>query len=189
MQQPAYPSTTGMAGTGTVGTLPAYATSQPVTAGAPGTAVGPSYYNGGYAPAPGTAMLTAGYTGTQASSTAASGAAQFGAPAGLSEFSSGLYSCCARPCCVFCVGFFCPCILYGDTYARLHGLGFCAHCVLYAFCGWAACLFASKTRRTLRIKYAIVEKPCSDCCVHCWCSWCAVCQEARELMYRGMGRP
>ena len=157
-----------------MGTLPAYAISQP--AGAPGAAAGSAPYNGGYAAAPGTTMLTAGYTGTHASSTAASAAPYGQQPTGLSEFHSGLGNCCAAPCCVFCMGFFCPCILYGDTYARLHGVGFCSQCLLYSFCGWAACLFASTTRRTLRIKYAIVEKPCSDCCVHCWCSWCAVCQ-------------
>eukprot|EP00983_Pelagomonas_calceolata_P033243 1041084-Pelagomonas_calceolata.AAC.2 len=27
-----------------------------------------------------------------------------------------------------------------------------------------------------RNKYGLNETPCSDCCVHCWCSPCAVCQ-------------
>jgi hypothetical protein len=29
-----------------------------------------------------------------------------------------------------------------------------------------------------------MQAPASDCCVHCWCSPCAVCQEARELNFR-----
>ncbi|GAX81094.1 hypothetical protein CEUSTIGMA_g8528.t1 [Chlamydomonas eustigma] len=95
-------------------------------------------------------------------------------------FSSGLFACFSD--CLLCwVGCCIPCCLYADNYHRLHGEGFWGACLLYAFCPILTCIFASDTRKTVRSKYNLHEEPCSDCCIHCWCSWCAVCQEAREL--------
>ena len=40
------------------------------------------------------------------------------------------------------------------------------------------------SRSSIRYAYGI-EAKCSDCCVHLFCLKCALCQEARELKYRG----
>uniref|UniRef100_A0A7S0WN92 Uncharacterized protein n=1 Tax=Chlamydomonas leiostraca TaxID=1034604 RepID=A0A7S0WN92_9CHLO len=100
-------------------------------------------------------------------------------------FSSGLCSCfddmgsCIITCCV-------PCVTYGQNVERLqNGSGFFGACLLYYCCACCACFFAGGTRGQLRQKYGLKEDPCSDCCVHCWCSPCGLCQEARELKARG----
>ncbi|KAL8249827.1 hypothetical protein R6Q59_006695 [Mikania micrantha] len=37
----------------------------------------------------------------------------------------------------------------------------------------------------MRQQYILPEKPCNDCLVHFCCEPCAICQEYRELKYRG----
>ena len=40
-------------------------------------------------------------------------------------------------------------------------------------------------RKTLRKKYNLKEEPCSDCPTTAFCGPCALCQEAREMKFRG----
>ncbi|KAG2454982.1 hypothetical protein HYH02_000808 [Chlamydomonas schloesseri] len=114
---------------------------------------------------------------------------QTGPPKTLSSFQTSLTSCCgtrSNSCLVCVVGAVCPAVIYGDNYNRIHGNGFFPRCCLYLWCGaLCGCVFAATTRQQLRLKYGLREEPCSDCCVHCWCSTCALCQEARELQLRG----
>ena len=37
----------------------------------------------------------------------------------------------------------------------------------------------------MKAQYGIPENSCGDCCTHFWCETCALCQEYRELQYRG----
>ncbi|KAF5842683.1 protein plant cadmium resistance 7 [Dunaliella salina] len=84
------------------------------------------------------------------------------------EWSSGLFSC-FDDCMILLCGCCLPCHLY------------LLHCCLYFCCTPFACIFAGSTRAMVRNKYGLSEQPCNDCCVHCFCSPCALCQEARQL--------
>ena len=87
---------------------------------------------------------------------------------------------------VCCFGACCPCCLYGDNVNRLNGgTGYLPHCCLMMLCPCFSCLYAGKTRAELRSKYGLHEEPCSDCVVHCFCVCCGICQEAREMKFRG----
>lgn len=100
-------------------------------------------------------------------------------------WSSGLADCCedSGTCLlVCCVG---PCINYGQNVDRVKGGGMFGPCLLYCCCPCLACIYAGQTRGEIRAKYGLQESPCSDCCVHCFCSPCAVCQETRELARKG----
>ncbi|KAK9049255.1 hypothetical protein SSX86_031778 [Deinandra increscens subsp. villosa] len=123
-----------------------------------------------------------------------------------SQWSTGLCDCGKdySSCCLTC---WCPCITFGriaeitdkgttckclswlifvffksKTTCGVHGA---LYSVLYLFtgCQWIySCMYRSK----LRQQYMLPEEPCNDCLVHCCCEWCAVCQEYRELKYRGL---
>ncbi|KAJ0430787.1 putative PLAC8 motif-containing protein [Helianthus annuus] len=41
-------------------------------------------------------------------------------------------------------------------------------------------------RTKLRNQYSLPKQPCNDCLVHFFCKPCALCQEYRELKYRGL---
>ncbi|PKI60491.1 hypothetical protein CRG98_019145 [Punica granatum] len=59
---------------------------------------------------------------------------------------------------------------------------------LYALLLWVfgcSCMYSCVYRTKLRGQYFLEEKPCIDCCVHCWCETCSLCQEYRELQNRG----
>ncbi|KAJ9550637.1 hypothetical protein OSB04_014682, partial [Centaurea solstitialis] len=47
------------------------------------------------------------------------------------------------------------------------------------------CIISCTYRTKLRFRLGLVEGPCSDCMTHCCCEYCALCQEYRELNYRG----
>eukprot|EP01018_Ginkgo_biloba_P018957 Gb_14595 [translate_table: standard] len=55
--------------------------------------------------------------------------------------------------------------------------------ILYCLC-WPCC-YSCSYRTRLRSQFNLVEKPCGDCLVHCFCELCALCQEYRELKNRG----
>ncbi|PWA93810.1 PLAC8 motif-containing protein [Artemisia annua] len=48
------------------------------------------------------------------------------------------------------------------------------------------CIYSFMYRSKLRQQYMLTEQPCNDCLVHCCCECCALCQEYRELKYRGL---
>ncbi|KAJ0726953.1 putative PLAC8 motif-containing protein [Helianthus annuus] len=58
------------------------------------------------------------------------------------------------------------------------------YCLLYCVTG-CECIYTYMYRSKLRQQYMLPEQPCNDCLVHCCCESCALCQEYRELKYRG----
>ncbi|GMH40500.1 hypothetical protein BSKO_08404 [Bryopsis sp. KO-2023] len=96
------------------------------------------------------------------------------------QWSTSLYGC-FDDCGICLYGYCCLPCLYGDNVAKATGGGSCGPCCLYTCCPGFACIFAGGKRTEIRNKYNLPEEPCSDCCVHFWCSPCGVCQEARQL--------
>ncbi|XP_078446680.1 PLAC8 family protein isoform X2 [Wolffia australiana] len=107
-----------------------------------------------------------------------------------------------------CMGFFCPCILFGKN-AELLGaetlVGPClTHFILWGLVNGMCCLltegiliglpgsivafYACGYRSSLRAKYNLQEAPCGDLATHLFCHVCALCQEYREIRER-MGDP
>ncbi|XP_042940092.1 protein PLANT CADMIUM RESISTANCE 10 isoform X1 [Carya illinoinensis] len=103
-----------------------------------------------------------------------------------------------------CVGFFCPCFLFGKNAEFLGSgtlMGSClTHFVLWALFNSVCCLLTDGTllalpgffiscyacgyRRALRSKYNLREAPCGDFVTHFFCHLCAICQEYREIHER-----
>eukprot|EP00798_Chlamydomonas_sp_ICE-L_P005505 gene5505-5532_t len=50
----------------------------------------------------------------------------------------------------------------------------------------SSAVLATPIRSQLRNKYGLPPRPCSDELVHFFCNPCALCQEARELRFRGL---
>lgn len=117
-----------------------------------------------------------------------------------SDWSSSIFGCFSdMPIC--CKGLWCPCDLYGHNLENTGNdsskAGCLTHCLLGSWYGcplhfilgplayWFTCdpCLGARHRRLLRFKYGLKEKPCGDCCTHCWCHPCALCQEARQLKY------
>ncbi|GJV68781.1 hypothetical protein Tco_1333510 [Tanacetum coccineum] len=105
------------------------------------------------------------------------------------EWSTGLCDCTKdmSSCCMTC---WCPCITFGQiaevvdkgtTSCGVHGA---LYSILCLFTG-CQCIYSCIYRSKLRHQYMLTEQPCNDCLVHCCCEWCALCQEHRELKYRG----
>uniref|UniRef100_A0A2P2MA66 Protein PLANT CADMIUM RESISTANCE 2-like n=1 Tax=Rhizophora mucronata TaxID=61149 RepID=A0A2P2MA66_RHIMU len=90
-------------------------------------------------------------------------------------------------CCLTC---WCPCISFGriaeivDQGATTCTTGGAIYAILAYFTGYA-CIYSCVYRSKLRKQYALEERPCNDCLVHCCCESCALCQEYRELQSRG----
>ncbi|CAI9278478.1 unnamed protein product [Lactuca saligna] len=106
-----------------------------------------------------------------------------------SQWSTGLFECDSdvSNCCITC---WCPCIPLGQiaeitdkgsTSCVVHGTLYTILLVLTG-CQWIySCMYLSKMRQ----QYLLPEEPCNDCLVHFCCEPCAMCQEYRELKYRG----
>ncbi|KAL8218689.1 hypothetical protein R6Q57_022062 [Mikania cordata] len=105
------------------------------------------------------------------------------------NWSSSLCACCSDVpnCCLTC---WCPCITFGqiaeivdkgNTSCGVHGV---LYALIEAFtcCG---CMYSCVYRTKMRTQYGLRESPCNDCLVHFCCERCALCQEYRELKYRG----
>ncbi|KAK9051039.1 hypothetical protein SSX86_027664 [Deinandra increscens subsp. villosa] len=108
------------------------------------------------------------------------------------QWSSGLFDCDEdmSSCCLTC---WCPCISFGQIaeIADKRNNSCFLHTILYTKllllttgnCQWIySCIYRSKLRK----QYMLPEEPCDDCLVHCFCELCAICQEYRELKYRGL---
>ncbi|XP_071691077.1 protein PLANT CADMIUM RESISTANCE 7-like [Rutidosis leptorrhynchoides] len=108
-----------------------------------------------------------------------------------SEWSTGLFDCDNDyyNCCLTC---WCPCITFGQIAEVVDkGTTSCiAHGAIYSllclFTGGCQCIYACMQRSKLRQQYMLPEQPCNDCLTHCFCEMCAICQEYRELQYRGL---
>lgn len=85
---------------------------------------------------------------TQATQQLSHTASQAAAPRTLSHFHLGLYDCLSS-CKLCCYGLLCPCVLYGDTHNRLHGMSFWSRCCMRLLCPCFTCIYAAGTRRTV----------------------------------------
>eukprot|EP00210_Caulerpa_lentillifera_P007175 g6865.t1 len=101
----------------------------------------------------------------------------------------GLFDCFSdcSSCCLTCC---CPCITYAEIGQLLDRRGGCSYvtdlvlyCLVADFTG-CQCVLGLLRRSDVRAKYNLVENPCNDFCVHCFCHCCALCQEYRELTRR-----
>ncbi|XP_044490039.1 protein PLANT CADMIUM RESISTANCE 11-like [Mangifera indica] len=104
-------------------------------------------------------------------------------------WSTGLCDCCdnVSTCFLTCL---CPCVTFGriaeivDRGSTSCGLSGTLYTLLMCLTGWP-CLYSCFYRSKMRGQYLLEERPCTDCCVHCFCEQCALCQEYRELMHYG----
>jgi Cys-rich protein (TIGR01571 family) len=108
-----------------------------------------------------------------------------------------------------CLGFWCPCVLFGRTHARvvnpsaapdsINGYCFswaaiCLGGVVFGLphgCMWILQMF---NREDIRSKYRLDGSSCGDYVRSFWCWWCALCQEEKEVASRNrellaMNRP
>ena len=104
------------------------------------------------------------------------------------QWEYGLCGCC-DDCTVCCIGCWAPFVLHAENGKMLRGSltqdwEYWNDCLLYAvlwlFTG-CHCILGMMRRPEIRMKYALLEQPCNDCCVHCCCHECALCQENKEL--------
>ncbi|XP_062113095.1 protein PLANT CADMIUM RESISTANCE 11-like [Humulus lupulus] len=105
-------------------------------------------------------------------------------------WSTGLCDCFddVSTCCLTC---WCPCVTFGriaemvDQGSTSCGMSGALYTLIMCVSGWA-CLYSCFYRSKLRGQYFLEERPCTDCCVHCWCEQCSLCQEYRELNNHGL---
>ncbi|GAV66649.1 PLAC8 domain-containing protein, partial [Cephalotus follicularis] len=89
-----------------------------------------------------------------------------------------------------CITFWCPCITFGqiaeivDKGTTSCGVSGALYAVISMLTG-CACIYSCFYRSKMRRQHMLQESPCNDCCIHFWCESCALCQEYRELKYRG----
>ncbi|KAL2518782.1 Protein PLANT CADMIUM RESISTANCE 2 [Abeliophyllum distichum] len=104
-------------------------------------------------------------------------------------WSTGLFDCFSdvRNCCITC---WCPCITFGriaeivDKGSSSCGQSGALYTILACVTG-CPCFYSCFYRSKMRQQHLLHESPCGDCCVHCFCQSCALCQEYRELKFRG----
>ncbi|KIX03217.1 uncharacterized protein Z518_06769 [Rhinocladiella mackenziei CBS 650.93] len=114
------------------------------------------------------------------------------APGAHGKWTFGLFDCCS-PFGTCCMATWCPCILYGKTYAREHGdpdssgcNGSC--CAFYCLmCIGGSCILQCINRTSTREKYGIEGSSFSDFCTSCWCACCQLIQEDKESIVRTTG--
>ncbi|KAI4376302.1 hypothetical protein MLD38_014082 [Melastoma candidum] len=101
---------------------------------------------------------------------------------------SGLFDCCQHPVNAI-ITTVAPCITFGqiaeilDNGSTSCGTGACL-CLLYLLvCNWC---IGFRYRRRMRAAFQIAESPVTDLTAHILCCFCALCQEFRELKYRGL---
>ncbi|PON59531.1 PLAC8 motif-containing protein [Parasponia andersonii] len=104
-------------------------------------------------------------------------------------WSTGLCDCFddVSTCCLTC---WCPCVTFGriaeivDQGSTSCGMSGLLYTLIMCVSGYS-CLYSCFYRSKLRGQYFLEERPCTDCCVHCWCEGCSLCQEYRELKNHG----
>ena len=98
-------------------------------------------------------------------------------------FSNGLCSC-FDDCGTCCLGWWCPCILFGQTRARLRNPALtkeqlpccsgpcCAFAAVLMLCAPFQCMFGCMQRDEIRSRYGIEGNGCLDCLAHTFCDCC-----------------
>ncbi|GJU51892.1 plant cadmium resistance 6-like protein [Tanacetum coccineum] len=85
----------------------------------------------------------------------------------------------------------CPCVTFGQVAEMLDNGGTscetagCIYTVI-ALVIACPCIYSCTYRTKLRGRFGLDESPASDCVTHLCCEYCALCQEYRELNYRGL---
>lgn len=100
----------------------------------------------------------------------------------LQEWESGLFGC-FSDCSSCCLGFWCPCILFGQNYEKLGSGSSCGGCCMYFITQlfFLQCIMGTAQRQKIHKDYNR-EGSCSGaCCTYFWCPACANCQNAREI--------
>lgn len=92
---------------------------------------------------------------------------------------------CTSDCGTWCLGFWCPCVLFGQNVNKAFGDN-AAGCAagwffLTPILNWS---LGGTKRTAMRIRYDVDGKGCEDVCTHFWCTSCALAQEAREIDIR-----
>jgi len=99
------------------------------------------------------------------------------------EFSNGFCTVCSS-CSTCCLGWWCPCVVYGRTRQRLDNplmpkehlsccSGSCwAFALVMTCCYPCQCFFGCLQRGELRAKYGIKGNVCVDCLAHYFCDCC-----------------
>jgi len=83
-----------------------------------------------------------------------------------------------------CMGFCCPCVLFGMNQRALDGGDQCAYTCIYCAVNQSPCLVHYPRRQEFRRRYHLQED-LPDLCASWCCSPCAICQESREMKARG----
>ncbi|KAL7926947.1 PLAC8 family domain-containing protein [Trichoderma austrokoningii] len=102
----------------------------------------------------------------------------------------GFFDCCS-PGGLCLKTFFCPCIVYGKSQARLHN-----KLDNYSCCNGSCCLFAvlfhlgcqcipaTMQRGAIRERHNLEGGGFGDFCKSCWCTCCVLMQNEKELEQR-----
>ena len=101
---------------------------------------------------------------------------------------------CFDDCGTCCLGCWCPCILYGQTRARLQNPylpreqlpgcsgSCCGFAAVLLFCAPFQCIFGWLQRGDIRERYGIEGDACVDCLAHSFCDCCVCFYWTSELM-------
>ncbi|KAL7099957.1 hypothetical protein ACP275_09G119300 [Erythranthe tilingii] len=86
---------------------------------------------------------------------------------------------------------FCPCVTFGQIAEVVDAGQMSCHVGSFIYmlmmpAVWSQWLMGSKYREKIRNRYGLVEAPYQDAVSHIFCSCCSLCQEFRELKYRGL---
>jgi len=96
----------------------------------------------------------------------------------MASFQHGLFGCFGNGS-VCITTFFCPCYTAGKV-AEMTGRSCFWHGLLYVLCTEISILCQGCIRSEIRRSKNIDGSDIGDCCILCFCTECALCQEARE---------
>ncbi|RVD80417.1 uncharacterized protein DFL_008314 [Arthrobotrys flagrans] len=100
---------------------------------------------------------------------------------------------CFGDCDKCCIGFFCPCVTYGEIHHRMRNKSVsdynrCCNGPCWGFCGLMICgaqwIMGMMQRGEARSKYNMKGSGCGDCIRHFFCQCCSLIQENREVETR-----
>ncbi|KAI9794478.1 MAG: hypothetical protein M1833_000391 [Piccolia ochrophora] len=112
----------------------------------------------------------------------------------VQEWRNGFWDCCS-PSGTCCMGYWCPCILFGKTQHRLKDPTLQSYDTFNGNCiGWWAltCVglqwaFQMMKRGELREQYNLDGSGFKDCCGAYCCPCCGLVQEEKEVLFRTQG--
>ena len=101
------------------------------------------------------------------------------------EWETSLFGC-FSDCSTCCMGFWCPCCLFGKNYEKLDMGSYTSGCCKYFLLSWVCCqcLVATSLRENMHKQFGLKGSACSACMATCFCANCALCQDAKEIKIR-----